>query len=532
MSEPVVVERLGSFEIEGTLGEGGSAIVYAAKDGERSIALKVLRPDVGLDAREVDRFLEEADTMRKVQHRALVPVLRAGLLPGGRPYIAMPRLRGCTLAERLTKGRLPLERALALFDDVAGAVAKLHDAGLVHRDIKPENVFWLEDEDRLVLLDLGIARDTSGLPSTTTRAGMMRGTPAYMAPERFFGKSATIRSDVYELALLLYAMLTGTLPWEEGDARGRVDPTPPSSHGVQLPVLLTQTILDSLSMDVERRPASISALLQRIREAVSIAHAPTVLTPFTPPSPQPTRAPHDVITLPATNAHAPVVGVSAPPPPMSPRAEPMTDQRAPTLQPPAPRASSGSWLLAVGAIIALAGAAGGALIVGLMLRDSKQEVAASTAAAATTAATETAVVGADTTAVASASADPSADPSASADASASVDTPASAAPSASATTAPRDKGPALPAGSSSAPTPLPSVSAPPSTGGAMPPSCTALITLMCSPTSGARPEECTAWKQNVQRWQTTMSSAQTGEVCSSAFAASKSGLEHRKNFKP
>ncbi|MBL8743880.1 MAG: serine/threonine protein kinase, partial [Myxococcales bacterium] len=291
-SRPVdLPKKLGSFEISGLLGEGGSAFVYAARDGDREVALKVLHPEIGLESKEVDRFLDEADRMRRVKHRALVPVIRAGLLPGGRPYIAMPRLRGSTLAATLHKGPMPLAVALPMFEDLAEGLATLHDAGLVHRDIKPENVFHLVEESRLVLLDLGIARDTASAPSTTTKAGMMRGTPAYMAPERFFGKPASVRSDLFELALVLYAMVTSKLPWDGDDPSGRLDPKPPSERGVLLPLPYNRVIMDALSVDPARRPDSVRAFMAQLRAAGpspsvanAIGNARTELSAVTPPT--------------------------------------------------------------------------------------------------------------------------------------------------------------------------------------------------------------------------------------------------------
>jgi len=270
-------ERLGSFEIKGLLGEGGSALVYAAHDGTRDLALKVLHADLCLDDRQVQRFLDEAERMRRVDHRALVPVLGAGCLPGGRPYIAMPRLAGRTLAARIAEAPVPAARALALFEDVAFGVAALHAAGLVHRDIKPENVFWMEPEDRLVLLDLGIARDSSSAPSTTTKAGFMRGTPAYMAPERLFGQPATVLSDIYELALLLCMMLTSKPPWDEGDAVGRMQPALRPEDRALVPPGVVSVLFEALSFEVTKRPPSVAALLGRIRRGFAGAAAATTL---------------------------------------------------------------------------------------------------------------------------------------------------------------------------------------------------------------------------------------------------------------
>ena len=272
----VLPRNLGQFEIVGVLGEGGSAVVYAATDGERELALKVLHPEQQVDEHQVARFLDEAERMRRVEHRCLVQILGAGMLPGGRPYIAMPRLEGRPLARRLELGPFSVDQALPLFEGVAGAVDALHQAGLLHRDIKPENVFFCEAKSpngsgqaavRLVLLDLGIARDTAANPSTTTRAGLMRGTPAYMAPERLFGQPATVRSDVYELALLLYLMLTARLPWEEGDPSARLSPTLRQEDRQRLPEQLAITLLEALHADVNRRCQSVAELLTRLRAA-------------------------------------------------------------------------------------------------------------------------------------------------------------------------------------------------------------------------------------------------------------------------
>ncbi len=276
-------QTLGPFEIAGILGEGGSAIVYAARDGQRDLALKVLHPEQHVDAQQVARFLDEAERMRRVEHRCLVQILGAGMLPGGRPYIAMPRLEGQPLSRRLERGPIPLPDALALFEGVAGAVDALHLAGLLHRDIKPENVFLCEAEGgsgqratRLVLLDLGIARDTAANPSTTTRAGLMRGTPAYMAPERLFGQPASVRSDVYELALLFYLMLTAHLPWEEGDPSARLSPTIRPGDQQRLPRPLVTTILGALHADLNQRCKSVPELLARLRSATQSDGGPSV----------------------------------------------------------------------------------------------------------------------------------------------------------------------------------------------------------------------------------------------------------------
>ena len=190
--------RVGDFELTVLLGEGGAGEVYGGTKGGLPVAVKMLRGDLELTERERQRFFDEATRMRRVTHPGIVAVLDAGTLPDGRPYLSMPRLEGETLAARIARGPIPVDEALRFFAELAAAVSTLHATGLVHRDIKPENVFLARDTSRpadkrvhAMLLDLGIARDENAGSSTTTLEGKTRGTPAYMAPERFFGSAAS-----------------------------------------------------------------------------------------------------------------------------------------------------------------------------------------------------------------------------------------------------------------------------------------------------------------------------------------------------
>jgi len=257
---------LGPFRIHGVLGQGGSGTVYDAERDGRRLALKVPRPDILPSPKDRDRFLAEARRLAAVDHPGIVRVAEAGELPDGRPYLAMERIEGENLAARVLRDPLPLAEALEIFDGLAAAVAALHARGLVHRDIKPENV--LVSGRRAVLVDLGIAKSEGAPASTTTQAGVVRGTPAYMAPERFFGVPAGVATDVYELAVVLYLMLVGRLPWSDlADPAARLNPPAPSSLGRPLPAALETVLLRALSTRAETRPAGVEDFARLVREA-------------------------------------------------------------------------------------------------------------------------------------------------------------------------------------------------------------------------------------------------------------------------
>ncbi len=292
--QPDLPRRIGDFAVLGVLGEGGSGIVYDARWGHREVALKVLHPALVATAKEREQFLGEARLLAELQHPGVVKVLGVGEGADGRPYLAMEKLRGESLAARLARGPLPLGTALELFGQLADAVTALHARGLVHRDLKPENVVLVrgvDGRDHAVLLDFGIAKDLAAPASTTTQDGGVRGTPAYMAPERFFGQPASIATDVYELAVVLYAMVAGRLPWDDcADPDVRLNPRGLAETAPAAPPALDVVVRRALSTRAPNRPATALEL----REAVMVAagaHAPVArTTDAVRPAPRPTPA--------------------------------------------------------------------------------------------------------------------------------------------------------------------------------------------------------------------------------------------------
>jgi serine/threonine protein kinase len=287
--------RLGDFVVLGVLGEGGSGVVYDARWGHREIALKVLHPTLVASPREREQFLAEARRLAEIHHPGVVKVLAVGAVADGRPFLAMEKLRGETLAARLVRGPLPVTAALELFGQVTDAVEALHGRGLVHRDLKPENVVLVvgaDGREHAVLLDFGIAKELASAPSTTTQEGGVRGTPAYMAQERFFGQPASFATDIYELAVTLFAMLAGRLPWDDAaDPEVRLDPRRLADVAPHVPAALDVEVRRALSTRVQNRPTSAADLRAAVMAAAGAAWAPRSTAPVPVPVPEPLPGP-------------------------------------------------------------------------------------------------------------------------------------------------------------------------------------------------------------------------------------------------
>lgn len=288
--------RLGDFSIVGILGEGGSGTVYDARWGHREVALKVLKGEMTSGDRE--RFLAEARLLIEMTHPGVVKVLAAGSLPDTRPYLAMEKLPGESLARRLGRGPIPLPHAITLFAQLCDAVAAMHARDLIHRDLKPENVMLVAGPtgEHAVLLDFGIAKLASDGVAVPTQSGLVRGTPAYMAPERFFGHPASISTDVYELAVTLFAMVAGRLPWDDSaDPEVRLNPVRLSTVA-PVPQALDELVARALSTRAPVRPPTVMALCAETIEAAgaegAVARATQRVRPTPPPyAPIPPHAP-------------------------------------------------------------------------------------------------------------------------------------------------------------------------------------------------------------------------------------------------
>jgi serine/threonine protein kinase len=217
-------QKIGRYEILCPLGSGGMGQIYLAEDKElhRKIAIKLISPQFANDNRRVHRFEQEARAASTLNHPNICVIHEIGTTEAGRHFIAMEYIQGITLREQLSRGALPVRKALNIAIQVATALATAHASRIVHRDIKPENIM-LRPDGYVKVLDFGLAKLTEIVPDQTssgvstnvrTETGMLMGTVKYMSPEQLRETKVDERADIWSLGIVLYEMLTGVTPFE------------------------------------------------------------------------------------------------------------------------------------------------------------------------------------------------------------------------------------------------------------------------------------------------------------------------------
>ena len=289
--------RLGSYEVTGPLGAGGMGEVYRARDTrlDRDVALKILPASFASDPDRLMRFEREAKTLASLNHPHIAQLYGIEESSGVRALV-MELVEGEDLAQRIGRGAIPIDEALAIATQLAEALEAAHGAGIIHRDLKPANI-KLRPDGTVKVLDLGLAKgaaaaaasapDAAVSPTFTspalTQMGVILGTAAYMAPEQAKGQLVDKRADIWAFGLVLYEMLTGTRPFAGEDAsevlaailRQEIDWTP-------LPAATPPGIRQLLRRCLERKPKD---RLHDIADARIAIH--DVLTKADEPAPSP-----------------------------------------------------------------------------------------------------------------------------------------------------------------------------------------------------------------------------------------------------
>jgi serine/threonine protein kinase/beta-lactam-binding protein with PASTA domain len=313
-SLPVDKQRVlsGRYELGGLIGRGGMADVHSGVDTRlgRTVAIKLLRPDMARDPQFQARFKREAQSVAALNHPSIVAIYDTGehLVQDGSednvrvPYIVMEFVEGKTLRDLIRAKEVSIDHAIDFCLGVLSALEYSHKAGIVHRDIKPANVMYCEGSNSVKVMDFGIARAMADSSATMTQTQAVVGTAQYLSPEQARGETVDARSDLYSAACLLYEMLTARPPFI-GDSpvsvayqHVREIPEPASSLNPDVSPALDSVLAKALQKNRDDRfqdAAAFRRALRAARAGVAVAAPPSTEAPTDPNDhvPTPERTP-------------------------------------------------------------------------------------------------------------------------------------------------------------------------------------------------------------------------------------------------
>jgi serine/threonine protein kinase len=274
-----VGDRVDHYRIECLAAESGMACIYRATDvrSGRVVALKVPHFEAESDPLLFDRFKREEEIGKRLDHPGVMKVLETE--DPSRVYMVMEWLDGrllrCILDD---EKKLPLDRAVRLTGEICDALQYIHGQGVVHRDLKPDNIM-VDSEDRIKLIDFGIARSAKARRLTFGKLTRTMGTADYISPEQVTRKRGDERSDIYALGVMLYEMLTGELPFQGPDVLAVIndrllnDPVPPRELNPGISLQLQEIIYRALERKPENRYPSAREFAKDLRNPDSVGVA-------------------------------------------------------------------------------------------------------------------------------------------------------------------------------------------------------------------------------------------------------------------
>lgn len=261
------------FEILSVLGRGANGVVYKARHLllQTFVALKVINQNSSDPELAAQRFQKEATLLSSFDHPNIVKLHSYGVLPDGRQYMALEFVEGESLSEQIAKsGALEYSRAIAIFEQICGALSYSHSRGVVHRDIKPANVM-LDADGKARILDFGIFKSLDNSSQSLTKTGYLLGSANYMSPEQCKQQDIDDRSDIYSFGCLMYECLVGQPPMQDSSDMAimanqmeKVIDHVPARRGISKK--LEETILRCLAKDPSRRFPSASELERVLRD--------------------------------------------------------------------------------------------------------------------------------------------------------------------------------------------------------------------------------------------------------------------------
>jgi tRNA A-37 threonylcarbamoyl transferase component Bud32 len=297
VSDPWIGVRIGDrYRMVERIGQGGMAAVYRAEHEllKKSVAVKLLHPELATSDEMVARFEREAVAAARLDHPNCVAVTDFGRTDQGQLFLVMEYLQGQSLSDVVGHGkRIPWQRAQDIARQILRGLARAHDMGIVHRDLKAQNIMLLgagSPRELVKIIDFGIAKIFDGAtgPEIQTRVGIVYGTADFVAPERLAGKAGTDpRSDLYSVGVLVYEMVTGSRPFHMKDPYDTVrraltePPRPPRevAPDAEIPVELEAVILRGLAKDPAERYQTARDFLAALDPGVLPETAPDVAIP-------------------------------------------------------------------------------------------------------------------------------------------------------------------------------------------------------------------------------------------------------------
>jgi len=278
----------GAYRIKSRLDEGGMGTVFLAEQIrlKRPVAVKVMSGHLAEDENALARFTREAEIISQLHHPHIVQVLDFDTTAEGRPYLVMELLKGRTLDDVMSHhSQLGIGPAVRVAIQAASALGTAHAAGVVHRDLKPANIFLVDTGDQLFvkLLDFGISKKVEAEARDRKLTGEfdILGTPEYMSPEQALGQTSSVsaRADQYALAVILYEMLTGRVPFTSDDVMDLLQrvirdvPVAPSAFRGEIPKELDDVILRALSKNPTARWANMMEFSEMLEAAAMALHS-------------------------------------------------------------------------------------------------------------------------------------------------------------------------------------------------------------------------------------------------------------------
>jgi eukaryotic-like serine/threonine-protein kinase len=324
----------GRYLLGAHLATGGMGAVFRATHVymRKEVAIKVLRPDLTASGEIVERFRREAEIAASLDHPNIVRVSDFGRSPEGYLFLVMELLHGESLFDRIRReGALPPDEAVPIVVQICHALEAAHARCVVHRDLKPENVFLARNPqggETTKILDFGIAKIADAANVGTTQAGMVVGTPEYLAPEQALGVAVDARADLYAVGLIAWRMLVGHHPFKAEDARGLLmmqatRPVPAIVDArpnlAEYPALAA-AIARACAKDVAARTPTAAALAGELADALGPAYVPVAArTPAPPRTPAPRPSSRFVPFLPGLEVPPAASAEPTPTPVLAPR---------------------------------------------------------------------------------------------------------------------------------------------------------------------------------------------------------------------